>query len=56
MESNRPADDDRCGGRNTMTRNASGDLTSADWHELSPEEQDELIASGWHPGPAKEAR
>ncbi len=21
------------------------------WHDLSPEQQDDLIASGWHPGP-----
>lgn len=25
--------------------------TRAEWSRMSPEEQDELIASGWHPGP-----
>jgi hypothetical protein len=26
-------------------------VTAADWHRMSGEEQDALIASGWHPGP-----
>lgn len=25
--------------------------TVAEWNAMSPEEQDALIASGWHPGP-----
>jgi hypothetical protein len=29
-------------------------VTYKEWIRMSPEEQDALIASGWHPGPSKE--
>lgn len=34
-----------------MTQELRKPVTTAEWDAMAPEEQDALIASGWHPGP-----
>lgn len=39
LESDRPADEDRAGGRNTLTRRASGDLASGELESFAEEHE-----------------